>query len=526
MDNKSSTSTKSQELPENADWASYEWNGSSPADDWLLKQTSDHSGDDESCQGSIVNMHTKAHQPFYGESSKRDRESHMQFESLPPAKKAFVSPPSPFHKEESDSNQKTELSYDLKVEECNKSSDSNESPFKLMPDFSKPVNVRNKDMKIDSLSNSYYDSYSVMSESMSTNPDGSMFNSISSMWDTESESVKAGPQSLEEREEQFPLELNKEEPSESSKTIREELQEEVVPVKKKKKNKKKKKLKVNDEGEENAKEKKPRPNYFVGIQISCPEIHQAIVQVQEHMIQTDPELSKVLVDVATAHITLLVATISDENALHVACAALDHCGAQLMEDLEANPLKLTFSGVGHFSHQTVYVKIVEDEGYERLIDIGMEVRRVFNEKGVIMPDERPLHPHLTIAKMSKAPRGRGKCGPRKVDSSAFAAYTEKYFGSQMVFSLQLLGMNKPKDSKRYFFNSREVIFDVPQLLNDDHSLCCFPRRPFVSHHRNYSSLASSEESSRVWSTPGLVTVMAGATITAVVAFLAVKYLRR
>ncbi|CAL4084939.1 unnamed protein product, partial [Meganyctiphanes norvegica] len=86
--------------------------------------------------------------------------------------------------------------------------------------------------------------------------------------------------------------------------------------KKKKRRKKKNKNKVESQGtEEEVKKINIRPNYFVGIQISNPKIHEAIVKVQEDLLIYENNIYRALVDVATAHITLLVAYLPDETAV-------------------------------------------------------------------------------------------------------------------------------------------------------------------------------------------------------------------
>ncbi|XP_045599139.2 uro-adherence factor A [Procambarus clarkii] len=239
-----------------------------------------------------------------------------------------------------------------------------------------------------------------------------------------------------------------------------------------------------------------RPNYFLGIQITNPDIHKAIVKVQEDMLAFDESLTRSFVDAATSHLTLLVAYIDTEESLQVAQSAMDECASRLMGDLTTNPLKLTFSGVSHFSNHVVFANIVEDEQYQRLMEVAESARTVFSEKGVCMPDTRVLHPHLTIAKLSKAPKIRGKRTPRKIDPSGYKQHLELNFGYQIVSGLQLLAMNKPKDEKRYYYSSKDITFNVKYEESTDHSHCCFPRRPLLQKQnvKQERSLSTSSES--------------------------------
>lgn len=79
--------------------------------------------------------------------------------------------------------------------------------------------------------------------------------------------------------------------------------------------------------------------------------------------------------------------------------------------------KLHFLELLFIVFQVVYAPLVEDDHYHRLLDLAECVRSVFSECQVCMPDTRTLHPHLTIAKLSKAPRVKGKVGFAANDTS-------------------------------------------------------------------------------------------------------------
>lgn len=309
-----------------------------------------------------------------------------------------------------------------------------------------------------------------------------------------------------------------------SEKVLDKIEESVPPGKKsknkqskdeKKKKKKQKKAVENADGDGGA-NKTLRPNFFLGIQITNADVHQAIVKVQEEMLAYNKSLMRSFIDAATSHLTLLVAYIDTDEALQIAQSALDECGTKLMDIMTEKPVRLTFSGVSHFSNQVVFGQLVEDEQYQRLMDVAEHTRTVFLEKGVCMPDTRELHPHLTIAKLSKAPRIKGKRTPRKIDPASYKQHVELHLGYQTVTGLQLLSMNKPKDDKRYFYCSKNIKFDVENEENMDHSQCCFPRRPMFQKQppKQQRSMSTSSEaspdSSHNWLLPtiGVMTVLA------------------
>ncbi|XP_047498805.1 uncharacterized protein LOC125045534 [Penaeus chinensis] len=222
--------------------------------------------------------------------------------------------------------------------------------------------------------------------------------------------------------------------------------------------------------------KSPRPNYFVGIRVSDCEIHRAIVRIQEAIIASDPNLYQTLIDVASSHITVLVMYIDSDIGLSIASSALDTCWDRLKEDTEKGPIQMTFSGIGSFSDRVVYARLREDEHYLRLLRLAKEVRQIFSSANVCLPDEKPMHPHLTIAKMSKVHQKAGGF-PRKINPAAYQLFKNIHLGCQSVSGLQLLSMTKPKDKERYYYCANEIIFEESCKERGDHSHCCFPRRP-------------------------------------------------
>ena len=223
-----------------------------------------------------------------------------------------------------------------------------------------------------------------------------------------------------------------------------------------------------------------RPNFFVAVQISNNEIHKNIIRVQKALIKFDQALAKALVDVATSHVTLLLARIDDENTLSLARSALNDFYKEFGKDWKS--LKLTFSGLDHFSNKVLYARVVKDENHRQFLHTAYTLRRVFERKGINLINNT-LHPHLTIAKMSKIPpswEGEPSSGPEEIEPQSYATYKDLYFGDQTISGLQLLAMNRPKDAKRYFYCCEEIRFEnfLHNYDDDDHSQCCFPPRSF------------------------------------------------
>ncbi|XP_076329803.1 uncharacterized protein LOC143235475 isoform X2 [Tachypleus tridentatus] len=215
--------------------------------------------------------------------------------------------------------------------------------------------------------------------------------------------------------------------------------------------------------------KKQRPNYFVAIQVSNPEVHCHIKKVQDHIVEIEKNLQLAVIPLTTLHLTLLVMHLENEEDMKRACNTLSSCYDNIKENINANPIHLEFHGLSHFQNQVLFAKV--KNGKERLDCIAEAVARCFYENGLTETDETDYKAHLTIMKLSRSPKLRKK-GIKHIKSSYYTEFKNSNFGIQTVHSLQLLKMARADDESGYYVFSHECKFDLPTTESDDHTHCC------------------------------------------------------
>nr|XP_006811111.1 PREDICTED: uncharacterized protein LOC100368455 [Saccoglossus kowalevskii] len=72
---------------------------------------------------------------------------------------------------------------------------------------------------------------------------------------------------------------------------------------------------VAEETEEDKKSKRLAPNYFVAIQVSNPEIHKNLRNVQLAVMQSDEKLKDAMIPIPTLHLTVMVMHIANDEEL-------------------------------------------------------------------------------------------------------------------------------------------------------------------------------------------------------------------
>ncbi|XP_015250865.1 PREDICTED: A-kinase anchor protein 7 isoform gamma-like [Cyprinodon variegatus] len=80
------------------------------------------------------------------------------------------------------------------------------------------------------------------------------------------------------------------------------------------------------------KKKSQRPNYFVSIPITNPQIKSLVKEVQEGIIQQEPRLAKAMIPVPTLHITLLVTHLASQEQVELYCTGIKRVEPDLYSD--------------------------------------------------------------------------------------------------------------------------------------------------------------------------------------------------
>ncbi|XP_017264727.1 A-kinase anchor protein 7 isoform X2 [Kryptolebias marmoratus] len=205
-----------------------------------------------------------------------------------------------------------------------------------------------------------------------------------------------------------------------------------------------------EDGDQKKKKKEShRPNYFVSIPITNTQIKSAVTEIQEAVLQQEPRLARAVIPVPTLHITLLVTHLASQEQVDLAAAVLAQVEPSVAALLGGWDLVLPFSGISHFRKEVVFVGL--DTGLHRhtLDSLAELLRSRFEEQGLLQGDCRGFEPHLTIMKLSRAPKLRSQ-GVKRVDPALYSDYTNKFFGNQTVERVDLCSMLKKKQQDGYY----------------------------------------------------------------------------
>ncbi|XP_038057749.1 uncharacterized protein LOC119729235 isoform X2 [Patiria miniata] len=257
-----------------------------------------------------------------------------------------------------------------------------------------------------------------------------------------------------------------------------------------------------DEGSER-KTKRLAPNFFVAVQVSNPQIHEALKDVQQTVVSGDEKLKDAMVPISTLHLTIMVMHLATEEDVERAKVALNECHRLLSPRFIKEKLSILFGGLGHFNNQVMFAKIKDQDNIlESLYEIADTVEKCFSEYQLVSTGERGFKPHLTVMKLSRAPSLRKK-GVRRIKSELYKAHSSQVFGTQVVEGLQLCSINKPKTPDGYYCKAAEVFFGDPTCRpdRDIHTIAEGEEPAIESLNEACSSATNMSESTDTRSSP-------------------------
>ncbi|KAK7100786.1 hypothetical protein V1264_023668 [Littorina saxatilis] len=211
--------------------------------------------------------------------------------------------------------------------------------------------------------------------------------------------------------------------------------------------------------------KRKRPNYFFAVQITNTEVKENLTRLQKDVEEAEPKLKPAFVSVDSAHITLGIMHLGDQEAINRAKAGLHdfqtshhqqqhHLQLQLSEGEEgegfgsSDPLVLEVRGLDHFNNNVVFAKVTQGDSLKKLEAIA-DLLKSCALKQKINLDEKEFAAHLTVMKHSKNPAKLKKSGIKKISSDVYQASRDKIFGVELVTTVQLCSMLKPKKNNYY-----------------------------------------------------------------------------
>ncbi|XP_041350525.1 uncharacterized protein LOC121369484 [Gigantopelta aegis] len=197
---------------------------------------------------------------------------------------------------------------------------------------------------------------------------------------------------------------------------------------------------------------KLRPNYFLAMRIQDEQIVKAIEEVQDFILDHEPLYNACIVPPRALHVTLCTVGLDTPEQVANAVSTLQDMKAELANLLPQEPL--TFQGVSHFYHRVIYSKI---DVPKQFMDFVEHLKMCLRQAGVDIRDGFEFVPHMTLMKTTRTV-SRQK-GSKYVDPWLYQGYTDMYFGTQKVQSIDLCSMSADRDEDGFYMTADHLDFN-------------------------------------------------------------------
>lgn len=196
---------------------------------------------------------------------------------------------------------------------------------------------------------------------------------------------------------------------------------------------------------------KLRPNYFLALRITDPEIRQGVEQIQDYLLDNEPLYGPCCIPPQALHITLCTLGLDTPEQIAHAREVLQRIQPELASGLPKEPLHL--DGVSNFYSRVVYAKV---KPHQQFMDFVDHLKLLVREAGVEIRDNHDFVPHMTIMKVTR-PVARQK-GTKNVDPWLYSNFTDMDFGQQKVNGIHLCSMGDERREDGFYVCPAEIHF--------------------------------------------------------------------
>ncbi|XP_055332749.1 uncharacterized protein LOC129584562 [Paramacrobiotus metropolitanus] len=204
-------------------------------------------------------------------------------------------------------------------------------------------------------------------------------------------------------------------------------------------------LEFDDNLEESTEKKYPnvnRPNFFVAVRMTDPEILAKAQEVSDHIAGMEPNFKICCLPVKCLHITLATLRLNGLSDITHAVSVLRNMRGKLREAFP-EPIELDIANLDTFYQNVLFAKIKDNATFMEFAD---NVRSGLQRGAVRIVDNHSFIPHMTLMKITR-PVQRQFSHSRRIDPSVYIRFKDAVFGKQIVKDIYLcpIGVDRRED---------------------------------------------------------------------------------
>lgn len=179
-----------------------------------------------------------------------------------------------------------------------------------------------------------------------------------------------------------------------------------------------------------------RPTHFLALPVNhSSKLHKVFSDTHKSIVSHSPFLKQALVEAQSAHITLGVLHLNENDIIEVS-DALD----QWNTAKAFNRLQLDIGNLNQFKSGVLYLEV--QDSTSNIFALEESIHHMLCDRGFLDKQKQSFTPHVTVAKLSKLKKSqkRGRKNMKHIHKDSYKHLSQVKIGNVEVSEVQLCAM--------------------------------------------------------------------------------------
>ncbi|OWF55848.1 uncharacterized protein LOC110454544 [Mizuhopecten yessoensis] len=195
---------------------------------------------------------------------------------------------------------------------------------------------------------------------------------------------------------------------------------------------------------------KMRPNHFLALRISSEDIRNTAEDIQNIILEHEPQYSECCIPPRALHITLCTLGLDTLEQVANAVRALNKIKPEL-ETLVPKDKPIVMKGVEQFFNRVLYAKVECPPEFYQFVE---HLKLCLKEEGIEIRDNHDFVPHMTVMKITR-PVARAT-GKKYISPWLYSSQAEVDFGTQAVDNIHLCEMGFGRQDDGFYLSPLSI----------------------------------------------------------------------
>ena len=204
-----------------------------------------------------------------------------------------------------------------------------------------------------------------------------------------------------------------------------------------------------DDSKQNTPKKGRDSNYFLGLKLQDEETVKALVDAQRQVLELYPTYKEHVMNKNGFHLTLRLLSLRSDDEIRTCVEAMKNISNEVLKYMQKIE-PLAFKGLDHFGPSVVFVKVKYTAAFMDLVDF---ISDKLSDAGVNIVSHN-LNPHITLFKVPKSARPRGKRDP-----PILIRFADTDFGRQPIDNVHLCQMGTLTKTSDFYTTAASILLN-------------------------------------------------------------------